>query len=66
LSRELDGSVGATQIVVRGASWTQVLVDAHIGRSAYRVVDRVGWLGFRVGLDLRSPSSVVVLTRMQR
>jgi serine/threonine-protein kinase len=48
------------QAIIRGGSWSQVLIDALIGRGAYRVIDRTIWVGVRLALDLASGGSTTL------
>ncbi len=51
LASERDRLVSELQVVIRGATWTHVYVDARLGRGAYRTSDRMGWVGFRPLVD---------------
>ncbi len=56
----------ARQATIRGGSWTFVHLEPLIGRGSYRLVDRAGWVGFRLALDVPSASSSLVVTPMKR
>jgi formylglycine-generating enzyme required for sulfatase activity len=59
-------SAQALQVLIRGGSWSQVHLDALIGRASYRLIDRTGWVGFRIAMDVAGKGSAVVVTSMRR
>jgi serine/threonine-protein kinase len=56
----------ALQAVIRGGSWTVVHIEPLIGRTQHRLVDRAGWVGFRLAMGVRGSSSALVVTSMRR
>lgn len=54
------------QANVRGGSWTNVYMEPLIVRGAYRVIDRAGWVGFRLKLDVSAPASSIATTTLTR
>src|SRR5262249_31119766 len=66
LDVENDGASHPLQAVIRGGAWSLVVLQKHIGQVSYRVVDRPGWVGFRVALQPTSRTSFVQLTSLER
>ena len=54
------------QAMIRGSAWTSVHLDPLIGRAAYRVIDRAGWVGFRAALAVAGPPSRMTVSSMKR
>ncbi|HEY1957737.1 MAG TPA: bifunctional serine/threonine-protein kinase/formylglycine-generating enzyme family protein [Polyangiaceae bacterium] len=63
---ETDPAAEQVQAVIRGSAWTSVHLDSSIGRGRYRLVDRAGWVGYRVALDTTAPVSRVATELMKR
>jgi serine/threonine-protein kinase len=56
----------ADQMIARGGSWTIINIDRRIGHAMYRTLDRTGWVGVRVALDVATPTSRVTVTSLRR
>jgi formylglycine-generating enzyme required for sulfatase activity len=66
LKDENSAEAQPLQAVIRGGSWTVVHLEALVGRAAYRVVDRAGWVGFRIAMKVVGLSSELMVTSMRR
>ncbi len=66
LDEEDEPRAQALQAIIRGGSWTVVHLEGLIGRAAYRVIDRAGWVGFRLAMVLPSPITTLSVTSMRR
>jgi serine/threonine-protein kinase len=65
LEAEADASAHQRQAIIRGGAWTLVRLDSRISRGAYRVIDRTGWVGFRLALDIHGAGSSCELAPMR-
>lgn len=64
-SDEHDRRTQQRQAIIRGGAWTLMRMESRMGLGAYRVIDRTGWVGFRVLLERGGPSSTLTLAPMR-
>jgi formylglycine-generating enzyme required for sulfatase activity len=63
---EADSTTHGIQAYIRGGSWTIVHLEPLIGRATYRLVDRAGWVGLRVALDMPGAAASLHVTELRR
>lgn len=61
-----EGERHERQVVMRGGAWSLVVLQKHIGLGAYRMTDRIGWVGFRLALDVGQHKSEIALAPLER
>jgi serine/threonine-protein kinase len=54
------------QAVIRGGSWPIIRMEPRIGLGLQRLIDRTGWVGFRVVVGVLGPSSSLRVSPMLR
>jgi len=60
-----EGDAQERQALIRGGAWTLMRMEPRMGLGAYRTIDRTGWVGFRLALDLPGPRSSLTLAPMR-
>jgi serine/threonine-protein kinase len=60
LADERSPDAQTAQATIRGGSWTTVHLEPLIVRTSYRVIDRAGWVGFRVALNIAGSSNTTL------
>ncbi len=66
LETESTPTAQEVQSFIRGGSWTIVHLEPLIGRAVYRVIDRAGWVGFRLASDFTDADSSLHVSPMKR